>query len=90
VLRGLGFASTDLSAHRRFTLSERMGLEFRADVFNLFNNPAFANPSGNLRSGQFGLVQRMLNNGLGGSAGTNPLYQVGGPRSIQLALRLNF
>jgi outer membrane receptor protein involved in Fe transport len=89
-LRGFGFASTDLSFQRRFEISERFRLELRTDVFNLFNNPAFASPSGSLRSAQFGLSQQTLNNGLGGSSGANPLYQVGGSRSIQVALRLNF
>jgi hypothetical protein len=89
-LRGFGFVSTDLSLQRQFRLSDRFALEFRADIFNIFNNPAFASPSGSLRSAQFGLSQQTLNNGLGGSSGTNPLYQVGGPRSVQLALRLNF
>jgi hypothetical protein len=35
----------------------------------------------------------MLNNYLGSggqSGGLNPLYQIGGPRSIQLALKLQF
>jgi len=89
-LRGFGFAATDLSFQRRFQLSERFRLELRTDIFNLFNNPAFASPAGSLRSAQFGRSQQTLNNGLGGSSGTNPLYQVGGPRSVQIALRLNF
>jgi len=35
----------------------------------------------------------MLNNSLGAggqSGGLSPLYQIGGPRSIQLAVRLQF
>jgi hypothetical protein len=32
----------------------------------------------------------MLNNSLGFDAGLNPLYQIGGPRSLQLSLKLSF
>jgi len=40
----------------------------------------------------FGLSTQMLANSLAGgnNAGFNPLYQIGGPRSIQLALKLQF
>jgi hypothetical protein len=46
-----------------------------------------------MTSPQFGQSTQMLNNYLGSgvqSAGVNPLYQIGGPRSIQLALKLQF
>ena len=46
-----------------------------------------------LSSPQFGQATQMLNNYLGSggqSGGLNPLYQIGGPRSIQLALKLQF
>jgi hypothetical protein len=42
---------------------------------------------------QFGQSTQMLNNYLGSGGlkgGLNPLYQIGGPRSIQLALKLQF
>jgi hypothetical protein len=35
----------------------------------------------------FGTSTQMLGRGLGG---LNPLYQIGGPRSLQLSLRLRF
>jgi hypothetical protein len=40
----------------------------------------------------FGQATQMLGASLGGaqSGGVNPLYQIGGPRSIQLALKLSF
>lgn len=59
----------------------------------LFDHPNFANPTNSITSTLFGRSTQTLANGLGtGGAigGFNPLYQVGGPRSIQLALRLQF
>ncbi len=73
---------------RKFPLTERLNLEFRADAFNLFNHPNFTNPPGYIQFGSYGLQsQQMLNEGLGG---LNPLFQEGGPRSLQLSLRLTF
>jgi len=46
-----------------------------------------------LSSPLFGLSTQILASSLGGGAGSgglNPLYQIGGPRSIQLALKLTF
>jgi len=45
VLQGPGLAQTDLSVSRRFALSERLGLQFRAEFFNLFNRANFNTPN---------------------------------------------
>ncbi len=87
VLRGFGLEQVDLSLRRKFRLTERWNLHFRADAFNLFNTANFANPLGILTSGNFGRATQILSSGLGG---LNPLFQVGGPRSIQLSLKLQF
>jgi hypothetical protein len=59
-----------------------------ADFFNLLNHPNFGSLINYLPTPQFGYATQMLNYlGSGGqSGGLNPLYQIGGPRSIQLAL----
>lgn len=44
-LRGPGFANFDFSVQRQFSLSNRVNLQFRAEVFNLTNTPHFANPA---------------------------------------------
>ncbi len=56
--------------------SSPLGLRFRAEFFNIFNHPNFGNPNNDLSQPPtlFG----------------HSIYQIGGPRSIQLALKLQF
>ena len=77
---------------RQFHITERLGLRFRAEFFNIFNHPNFGSPNNNLTSPLFGQSTQTLASSLAGSenAGFNPLYQIGGARSIQLALKLQF
>jgi len=87
-IAGFGATEADLSILRKFPFSERVSLQFRADIFNIFNHPNFAPPESSLDTGSlFGSATQMLNQGLGG---LTPLYQIGGPRSVQLSLRLAF
>jgi hypothetical protein len=86
-LRGFPLSQLDLSLRRQFDLGERANIQFRVDAFNVFNHPNFANPSGVLTDPNFGVSTQMLGRGLGG---LSPLYQVGGPRSLQMALKLLF
>ena len=64
-----------------------MNLNFRAEAFNLFNHPIFANPSGSIGSNPaspaagFGKITSILDTGTVGT---------GTPRRLQLALRLDF
>lgn len=83
---GFGMSQVDLSLSRRFPIFDRLNLDFRADAFNLFNHPNFVNPRA---FPQFDLwaSYETLNQSLGG---LNPLFQQGGPRSLQLSLRLTF
>lgn len=85
---GFGLTQVDFSVDRKFPITERIALQFRADAFNLFNHPNFTNPVGAFQFGPAFLEsQEMLNQGLGG---LNPLFQEGGPRSLQLSLKLSF
>jgi len=93
VLRGFDLNQLNFTLRREFPLVERMKLQFRAEMFNAVNHPNFADPSGSLFSPEFGYSTHMLSRDLGRggvNGGMNPLYQVGGPRSIQLALRMVF
>ena len=85
---GFGLTQVDLSVARKFPISERLNLQFRADAFNALNHSNFSNPAAYIGLGpSFLQSSTTLNNGLGG---LNPLFQEGGPRSIQLSLRLVF
>jgi hypothetical protein len=78
----------DVSLGRLFPIRERSKLQFRVDVFNLLNHPNFTNPVAFIQFGSPFLQSRaMLNNGLGG---LNPLFQQGGPRSLQLSAKISF
>ena len=91
-LRGFGAAQIDLTLRRQFKLHERLSPQACADFFNIFNHPNFGPPINYLSSPLFGQTQ-MLGSSLGSggqNGGLNPLYQIGGPRSAQLALKLLF
>ena len=93
VLRGFGAWQADVALQRQFHLIDKLGLRFRAEFFNIFNHPNFGNPINTLTSPLFGRSTQILANSLGSggaNGGLNPLYQVGGPRSVQFALKLEF
>jgi len=102
-LRGFDLTQWDLAMHRDFPMGERLKLQFRAELFNVLNHANFGPPEGDLgdpllANPQFGQSQFMLGRSLAGpqfagSVGNgsfNPLYQIGGPRSVQFALRVSF
>ncbi|MGO9087539.1 MAG: TonB-dependent receptor domain-containing protein [Candidatus Sulfotelmatobacter sp.] len=85
---GFGFTQIDVSIARRFAITDRLSVQFRADAFNVLNHPNFTNPPAYVEFGApFLQSMVMLNQGLGG---LNPLFQEGGPRSLQLSLKLSF
>ncbi len=91
-LRGFPLYQVDLAFRKTITLTDRFKLNLAAQGYNMFNHPNFANPSpfegANLSSPNFGVVTRMVNQSFGG--GLNSLYRSGGPRSMELSLRLQF
>jgi len=91
VLRGFSVHQMDLALRRQFSLTERLKLQLRAEFFNIFNHPNFGDPDGRLTNNTFGQSLNMMGQSLGSSSsGLNPLYQIGGPRSIQLAVKMVF
>src|SRR5712691_9369710 len=93
VLRGFDATQADLGLQRQFHVTEKVGLRFRTEFFNLFNHPNFGNPNNSLPSPLFGRSTQTLANSLGSggaNGGFNPLYKIGGPSWIQLALKLQF
>jgi hypothetical protein len=93
VLRGFGASQADIGLQRQFHITEKAALYFRAEFFNIFNHPNFGNPDNDLTSPLFGYSTQTLASSLGSggpNGGFNPLYQIGGPRSIQFALKFQF
>jgi hypothetical protein len=59
-----------------------------AEFFNLFNHPMFTPDTNSFVPSQnFGKTTETLNQGLGE---LNPLYQIGGPHSEQLTVKIEF
>ena len=73
-VRGPGIAQWDFALFKRTQITERYGLEFRTEFFNLFNTPVFRHPGTALGTPQFGVI-----------AGTR-----GVPRLVQFGLRFLF
>ena len=93
LLRSSGLHQMDLGILKDTRVGERLTWQLRAEFFNLWNRANFATPaaSGNhlLTTGSdFGLSKQLANESAGGFLG--PLFQSGGPRSIQLGLKLLF
>jgi len=86
-LRGFSAQQVDMTLRRQFAVKESVKLQLRFEVFNIFNHPNFADPSQFLSGSTFGVSQSMLNRGLGG---LSQLYQIGGPRSAQIAAKILF
>jgi hypothetical protein len=92
--RAFGIDETDMAVHKDFSIAEGLALQFRAEAFNVFNHTMFGAPSGCLYCGAatngsgFGYSSATANSQT--TTQENPLYQLGGPRSLQVALKLKF
>ncbi len=71
---GPDFVNTDFSVIKTFPLPREMGLNFRAEFFNLWNHAQFGLPVNDVSSVAFGAVNSTVNN----------------PRLVQFALKLTF
>lgn len=94
IFRGPGYRNVDFSVVKTWMLHERFNFQFRGEFFNLFNHPEFANPYG--VGGQLGNVDPSVPGAFGASnitpdvAAANPVIGSGGPRAIQLGLKIRF
>jgi len=77
---GPNFRNVDFSILKETKLGETCNLEFRAEFFNIFNHPAFAQPDTTFGTPGFGEIFNTLGRTLG--AGTS--------RQIQFALKFSF
>ena len=80
IITGPGLQNFDLALAKNTKLTEEVRLQFRADTFNVFNHPNFAQPTRTLTSGDFGRIvaTRTVRGDLGSS------------RQIQLGMKLMF
>jgi hypothetical protein len=92
VIRGFGMWQADLSLSRRVALTESANLFVQAQAFNLLNTTNFTNPfvlqGANLASPNFGYSSGTLSSGADG--GASSVFRQGGPRTLQLGLRIEF
>jgi hypothetical protein len=86
--RGFGACQMDLAVRREFPIHESLKLQFRAEAFNLLNHPNFGTVNDQFGQSNFGQATGTLANSSMGVL--NPLYRTGGPRSMQVALRIIF
>jgi hypothetical protein len=95
IFRDTGFKNLDFSIFKTFTFKERLGAEFRVEIFNIFNTPNLANPYGASTNGNVG-DDPSKGNLFGCGCATpdvaagNPLIGSGSNRVIQLGLKLMF
>lgn len=88
-LRSFSATELDAALRRDFRTEHDVHVQFRAEAFNLLNHPIFGAIYNNLiyGPGQFGLAYNTLNVAF---KNQSALYEQGGPRSLQLALKVLF
>ncbi len=92
-LTGFGMTQLDLALRREFFNRDQRSLQLRIEAFNTLNHDNFADPIRFLSSPLFGQSSSMLNLMLGTgspSSGLAPIFQAGGPRSVQISVRFKF
>jgi hypothetical protein len=87
--RGFDAVQGDLTLRRDFPFTESTGLQFRVEAYNIFNHPVYGDIRNELSDGEgvFGSAYDTQSSQLGG---LSSLYQIGGPRSMQVSLKLHF
>jgi hypothetical protein len=79
-ITGPDFVNTDFSVTKNTKITERFNLQFRAELFDLFNHPNFGNPVLTTTSAAFGQIQSTR----------FPTGDFGSSRQVQFALKLQF
>lgn len=74
IIPGPGNKVVDMALHKRFPLTEHLGLELRGEGFNVFNHPNFGIPDPYPDQGPF----------------FGKILTAGQPRRLQFAARLDF
>ena len=87
LVRGFGAYQMNLAVRRELHLFPKAGVQVRLDIFNVFNHPQFGYVDPVLTDALFGQATLMLNQSFGS---TGSLYEPGGPRSMQLSVRVHY
>lgn len=87
---GPGLANYDFTASKVFALTERLKVQFRGDLFNIFNHTNFSNPVSNQSNANFGKITSTVGSAVATTVGTTAGLVGGGPRVVQFSLRLSF
>ncbi|MGH9656723.1 MAG: hypothetical protein ACRD6B_25075, partial [Bryobacteraceae bacterium] len=93
VLTGPGLFQIDASLRRQFRLFRGSSLDISLNAFNLLNQANFSNPIGYLGSAFFGRPASMQNLMLGSGSpttGLTPIFQSGGPRTVEVQIKIGF
>ncbi len=56
IMRGPGTFNIDFSAHKVFTIRERLRLQYRAEFFNVLNHTLLNNPDSSVNNSTFGRI----------------------------------
>jgi hypothetical protein len=86
-VRGFPAVQGNFAVQQSLRLPERLNMQIKAETFNVFNHPNFGYIDPSLSDLLFGQSTKMLDQSFGNSGA---LYNQGGPRAIQLSLKLMF
>lgn len=97
ILEGPGFKNVDFSLFKNFAITERVKLQFRTEMFNLFNTPQFGRPANSLSTAGAFLPTRNASGGIDYPSQANIVRGPGAitslvspMRQIQFGLKLLF
>ncbi len=87
-IHGPSYFRTDASLFKRFNFTERMNLELRLEVVNLFNTVNLGNPDSNL--GSFTAAGVLVPNANFGKSNSTAFFGGDAQRNLQFAARFSF
>jgi len=80
IITGPGFQDVDFSVAKMTHITEKVNLQFRAEVFNILNHPNFSQPNRTQNSSDFGKI----------TATRATRGDLGSSRQLQLGMKLTF
>jgi hypothetical protein len=101
VLTGPSVWQFDSSLGKKFNLTEKLQLQLRVEIYNIFNHPNFSNPQAKILyqaeekiiTKDFGVPTKTMARGYASAeptGGVSPIFQLGGARIMQFNVRIKF